>query len=137
VNTDIEEFVMSTGIRLALALGLIALPHVALAAGDSAPLCGDVAGSKAVVASQHGRWIELDADQWQFLRGVYAMNPVTPPGLPYGDRAALARFDGLPNGIVFFIDGDRACTPMTAPPALLSLMKDVATHTIQHEGPGL
>ena len=85
-----------------------------------------------MVGEHHG----LFAEQWQFLRGVYAMNPVTPPGLPYGDHAVLARFDDMGSGIVFFIDGDRACTPMSAPPELLSLMKDVESHTIKHEGVG-
>ena len=127
---------MSAGIRLALFAGLAALSNTALAAGDSAPLCGDVSVPKAVVAAHHGRWIELTPDQWQFLRGVYALDPLTPPGLPIGDRAALARFDGFVSGIVFFIDGERACTPMTAPPELLSLMQDVAAHTIKHEGVG-
>ena len=129
-----------SGVRFALFAGLIAgwvaLSPAALAAGDAAPLCADVAAPKSVVAAHHGRWVELDADQWQFLRGVYAMNPETPPGLPYGDRAALARFDDSGGGIVFFLDGDRACTPMAAPPELLALMKDVAKHTIPHEGVG-
>jgi hypothetical protein len=127
---------MSAGIRFALIAGLAALSNAAFAAGDSAPLCGDVSTPKAVVAAHHGRWIELTSDQWQFLRGVYALDPLTPPGLPIGDRAALARFDGFGSGIVFFIDGERACTPMTAPPELLSLMQDVAAHTIKHEGVG-
>ena len=131
---------MSFGIRLAFVAGFVAgsvaVAHPASAAGESAPLCADIVGQKAVVAEHHGRWIELDSNQWQFLRGIYAMNPETPPGLPYGDRAALARFDGIGSGIVFFIDGERACTPMTAPPELLSLMKDVATHSIKHEGVG-
>ena len=48
----------------------------------------------------------------------------------------LARFDDMGSGIVFFIDGDRACTPMSAPPELLSLMKGVESHTIKHEGIG-
>ena len=114
--------------------GLFAVSHPALGAADSPALCADVAGSKAMVAEHHGRWIELSAEQWQFLRGVYAMNPETPPGLPYGDHAVLARFDDMGSGIVFFIDGDGACTPMRAPLELLSLMKDVESHTIKHEG---
>jgi hypothetical protein len=112
-----QEVVMSTGIRLAFALGLAALSSRAAAADHSPSLCADVSTPKAVVAAHHGRWIELSGDQWQFLRGIYAMNPQTPPGLPYGDRAVLARFDDFGSGIVFFIDGDKACTPMTAPPA--------------------
>ena len=119
---------------LAAAAALTVLPHVAFA--DEAARCVDVSAPKKAVEAQNGKWIELTSDQWQFLRGIYAMNPETPPGLPYGDRAAIARFDGIGSGIVFFIDGDRACTPMTAPPELLSLMKDVATHSIKHEGVG-
>ena len=68
-------------------------------------------------------------------RGLCA-EPRNPPGLPYGDHAVLARFDDMGSGIVFFVDGDRACTPMSAPPELLSLMKDVESHTIKHEGVG-
>ena len=59
--------------------GLSAVSHPALGAADSAALCADVAGPKAMGAEHHGRWIELSAEQWQFLRGVYAMNPETPP----------------------------------------------------------
>ena len=40
------------------------------------------------------------------------------------------------SGIVFFLDGDRACTPMRALPELLSLMKDVESHSIKLEGVG-
>jgi hypothetical protein len=127
---------MLSGIRFVLFAALVVLSRAALAE-DSTPLCADVAGPKAVVAAHHGRWTELSADQWQFMRGIYAMNPLTPDGLPYGDRAALAQFEGIGGGIVFFIDGDKACTPMTAAPELLSLMKDVAAHTITHPQPGL
>ena len=128
---------MSTGIRLAFALGLAALSSRAAAADHSPSLCADVSTPKAVVAAHHGRWIELSGDQWQFLRGVYAMNPLTPPGLPYGDKAALVEIDGRSGGLVFFIDGDKACTPMAVPAELLSMMDDVATAKISHEGSAL
>ncbi len=65
------------------------------------------------------------------------MNPETPLGLPFGDRAALARFDGDPRGIVFFIDDKKACTPMLAPPEILSMVADVAARAIKHQGAGL
>jgi hypothetical protein len=74
---------------------------------------------------------------WQFLRGIYAMNPLTRPGLPYGDKAALAKVDGNSGGLVFFIDGDKACTPMPVPQTLLNVIDDVATTKINHEGSGL
>ena len=128
---------MSLGVRFAFVMGVIAASQSALAAEDSASRCVDVAAPKAVVAAHHGRWIDLDAKQWQFLRGIYAMNPQTPPGLPYGDHAALARFDDEAGGIVFFIDGDKACTPMVAPAELLSMIDDVAANTIKHEAASL
>jgi hypothetical protein len=57
--------------------------------------------------------------------------------LPYGDKAALAQLDSNAVGLVFFIDGDKACTPMRAPPELLTLMDEVATAKINHEGTGM
>jgi hypothetical protein len=120
---------------LAAAAALTVLPHMAFA--DEAAHCVDVSVPKKAVEAQNGKWIELTSDQWQFLRGIYAMNPLTPPGLPFGDKAALAKLDGKDEGLVFFIDGDRACTPMAAPKALLALMDDVATAKITHEGSGL
>jgi len=120
---------------LALAGALTVLPQLVYAA--EAARCVDVSVPKKAVEAQNGKWIELTPDQWQFLRGIYAMNPLTPPGLPYGDKAALAKVDGKKDGLVFFIDGDRACTPMAAPEALLTLMDDVATAKITHEGTGL
>lgn len=128
---------MLHGIRLAVIIGLVAFSEGALASDDASPRCVDVSKPKATVAAHHGHWVELNAAQWEFLRGVYVMNPGTPPGLPYGDHAALARFDGDPRGIVFFIDDNRACTPMLAPAELLSMMADVATHRVKHQAAGL
>ena len=87
--------------------------------------------------ARHGKWIELTPAQWQFLRGVYVLNPETPAGLPYGDKAVLAQLDNGAGGLVFFIDGDKACTPMRAPPELVTLMEEVATAKINHVGTGL
>jgi hypothetical protein len=120
---------------LALAGALMVLPALAQAA--DAAKCVDISVSKKAVEARNGKWIELTPDQWQFLRGIYAMNPLTPPGLPYGDKAALATIDGNNGGLVFFIDGDRACTPMPVPKELLAMMDDVATAKIVHEGDGL
>jgi hypothetical protein len=120
---------------LALAAALAALPQFALAAASSQ--CVDISVPKKAIEAHKGRWIELTPDQWQFLRGIYAMNPLTPPGLPYGDKAALAKVDGDAGGLIFFIDGDKACTPMPVPDTLLSMMDDVATAKINHEGSGL
>ncbi|MBV9910518.1 MAG: hypothetical protein JOY52_23430 [Hyphomicrobiales bacterium] len=121
---------------LALAAALAIAPQLALAA-EASGVCVDVSVPKKAIEAHNGKWIQLTSDQWQFLRGIYAMNPLTPPGLPYGDKAALAKVDGDSGGLVFFIDGDKACTPMPVPDKLLSMMDDVATAKINHEGSGL
>jgi len=121
---------------MALAVGLAVLPQMVHAA-EGAARCVDSSVPKHAAEAHHGKWIELTSDQWQFLRGIYAMNPLTPPGLPYGNKAALVEIDGRSGGMVFFIDGDKACTPMAVPDQLLAMMDDVATAKINHEGTGL
>ena len=127
---------MSSKRALVLAVGLTVLPQVTHAA-EGAARCVDVSVPKHPAEARHGKWIVLTSDQWQFLRGIYAMNPQTPPGLPFGDKAALVEIDGRPGGLVFFIDGDKACTPMAVPNELLAMMDDVATAKISHEGSAL
>jgi hypothetical protein len=119
---------MLVKLSLAVAGVLMVLPPKALAENVTGR-CVDVSVPKNAVTARNGKWIELTPEQWQFLRGVYVLNPETPAGLPYGDNVA--------GGLVFFIDGGKACTPMRAPPALLTLMDDVATAKINHEGAGL
>src|SRR5450631_277351 len=122
---------------LALVGALTVLPQMAFAADNFTSRCVDVSVPKGAIAARNGKWIELTPEQWQFLRGIYAMNPETPAGLPYGDKAVLAQVDGNAGGLVFFIDGDKACTPMPVPHELLAMMHDVATSTINHESGGL
>jgi hypothetical protein len=124
-------------VQLSMLAGLIVAPHVAFAQDGAASYCVDVSIPRHAIEARNGRWIELTSEQWQFLRGIYAMNPETPPGLPYGDKAVLAQVDNTSGGLVFFVDGDKACTPMRAPPQLLALMDEVATGNINHEGAGL
>lgn len=128
---------MASKLCLALIGALVVLPQLALAADGSGSRCVNISVPKQAVEGRNGKWIELTADQWQFLRGIYAMNPLTPPGLPFGDKAALAKVEGDSGALVFFIDGDRACTPMAVPDELLAMMNDVATANIKHEANGL
>jgi len=98
-------------------------------------VCSETASSvKAKVEHRKGTWRELDANQFQFLRGIYAMNPMTPPGLPIGDHAALAMMGE--NGMVFFEDGKLACFPMEAPKKLRDLLDKVGSGKPVHEGDG-
>jgi hypothetical protein len=112
------------------------LPQIAQAA-DNSSRCVDVSVPKNAITAHNGKWIQLTSEQWEFMRGIYAMNPQTPAGLPYGDKAVLAQVDGNNGGMVFFIDGDKACTPMPIPVELIAMMRDVATDTINHESGGL
>jgi hypothetical protein len=122
---------------LAVVGALTILPQITFAADNPTSRCVDVSVPKGAIKARDGKWIELTSEQWQFLRGIYAMNPDTPPGLPYGDRAVLAEVEGNTGGLVFFIDGEKACTPMPIPHELVAMMQDVATATINHEGSGL
>ena len=74
---------------LALAVGLAVLPQMVHAA-EGAAHCVDASAWPAAEA-RHGKWIELTSEQWQFLRGIYAMNPLTPPGLPTATRPRSLR----------------------------------------------
>ena len=123
-------------VRLAFIGALMLLPQATFAADSAASPCVDIAVPKDAIMARHGSWTELTPEQWQFVRGVFVLDPETPPGLPYGDRAVLAQFDGNPGGLVFFIDGEKACTPMLIPAELLAVMHDVATGRINHEGTG-
>jgi hypothetical protein len=85
----------------------------------------DLATVRAAINGQDSKPIEITSDQWRFLRGVYAMNPEAPPGLPCGDKVVLAQDGRDSNGLLFFVDRDKPSAPMHAPPALLSLMERV------------
>ena len=118
-------------------LGALAFACAATAHADEAPSrCIDVTIPKGTVAERGGRWIALTRDQWLFMRGIYVLNPVTPAGLPYGDRAVLATAPGDPGGgTILFLDGDQACTPMPIPRALVEMMGDVAAGILNHDAP--
>ena len=95
-------------VRLSVLAALIFAPRVAFAQDIAVRRCVDVSIPRQATEARNGRWIELTSEQWQFLRGIYATNPETPPGLPYGDKAVLAQVDNSSGGLVFFIDGDKA-----------------------------
>jgi hypothetical protein len=116
---------MSSRRFLAVVGAVAPLPRIAFGA-EFVNRCVDLAAVRAAITGHNGKLIELTPDQWQFLRGIYAMNLETPPGLPCGDEAVLAHVDGEPDGLVFFVDGDKACAPMHAPRGLLSLMDQFA-----------
>jgi hypothetical protein len=131
-KTKQQEVLMLGKASLAIVVGLLALPQISLAADDPGGECVEVSTPKREIIAQHGKWTELTSAQWQFLRGVYVLNPNTPPGLPYGDKAVLVQADGRSGGLVLFIDGEMACTPMAIPQPLLAIVQGVATAAVNH-----
>ena len=123
--------------RFLLLVGAPALPPRMALGAEFANRCVDLATVRAAAAAQNSKLIELTSDQWQFLRGIYAMNPEAPPGLPYGDKAVFTQGGDNSNALLFFIHDDKACTPMHAPRGLLSLMDRFAVGDINHQGAGL
>lgn len=116
-------------LKAALALLAALLASPALAQSH----CAALSIPKGAFAAHDGKWVEVTPEQYHFLQGVYAMDPMTPPGLPFGDKAVLATTGGMPGGLIFFIDGDRACTPMPVPREVVDMMSDVAAGVVSHE----
>ena len=106
-------------------IGVRALPPKMGVGSKFASPSAALGAVRVAINDQDSKPIEITPDQWKFLRGVYAMNPEAPCGLPYGNNAVLAQDGGDSDGLLFFMDGDRLCAPMHAPPALLSLMERV------------
>ena len=75
---------------LALAVGFMVLPQIGDAA-EGAARCVDASAAKRTSDAHHGKWIELTSDQWQFLRGIYAINPLTPRACPMAIRPRSSR----------------------------------------------
>lgn len=114
---------MTPRARLPILVAALALCGPASAA--DAIRCVDAEIPRARIESQHGRWVTVTTDQFNFLRGVYVLNPNTPAGMPPGDRAVLATVEGKGGALAFFIDGRLACTPMALPDALVKMLMEV------------
>ena len=102
------------------------------AMADASGYCMDRAAAKNNIDRRGGSFVTVTPEQWQFLRGIYAMNPATPPGLPFGDSAVIAKIPGDEGALIFFIDAERACTPMPVPQALVEMLDRVGSGDIAH-----
>jgi hypothetical protein len=48
--------------------------------------------------------------------------------------AVLTQVEGEVGGLIFFIDDDKACTPMPVPKELINMLRDIGVGTIAHDG---
>lgn len=96
-------------------------------------LCLKIEVPKGRIEQHNGKWIEVTEDQLNFLRGVYLMNPNTPPGLPFGDKAVIASVPGNDGVIIFFIDKDKACNPMPIPKELIEVLDKIGSKEVTHD----
>jgi hypothetical protein len=94
--------------------------------------CGEVEAIKTDLGDK-GRWTVLTGDQWQFLRGISVLNPNSPNGLPYGDKAALLQVPDHEGAMVVFLDGARACDAMLLPPPVVTMLMRVGAGDVEHE----
>ena len=122
---------MSTFLRTILCASALTMTAVE-AIADKSGYCMDRAAAKNTIDRRGGSFVTVTPEQWQFLRGIYAMNPATPPGLPFGDSAVIARIPGDEGALIFFIDAERACTPMPVPQALVEMLDRIGAGDITH-----
>lgn len=126
-------------IKLSLAVvgALTVLPPNVCASENAMSRCVDVSAPKIAIIARNHKCIELTSTQCQSLHGVYGLNgeaPADPPCCDY--RAVLTQLANHDVGVVSLIGGDKARTPVHAPPELLALINDVATTKINHDGIG-
>lgn len=99
-----EKATILASIGLSFALAAFPAPAATLPCGPS----------ERVHELAQGRgepFVSLSPEQWEFVRGIYLMDPNTPPGLPPGDGAEMSRReDG--SATIVFLDGPLACSPM-------------------------
>jgi hypothetical protein len=92
-TTRRSEAILSSR-RFLLIVGAPALLRQIAVGPEFANRCVDLPTVRASTTGENNKLIELTSDQWQFLRGIYAMNPEAPAGLPDGDKAVLRLGDG-------------------------------------------
>lgn len=113
----------------------LAIAVLLLAPADPAHAsqCEPLAATRdKVLAHPGGKWVMQTEAQWQFLEGVYVLNPSTAAGLPFGDGAAVATIEGHKSAIVFFLDSDLACQPMAIPSEIVDMIAHLGD--VRHEG---
>jgi hypothetical protein len=121
------------GIASALWIG-----HASALPSPAKSNCETIAKAEAdfakFIAPDKAQFTKATPGQFHFLQGVAAINPDTPPGLPPGDTAILAKGDRSDEGVILFVRAGKMCLPMEAPKMLIELMGRILTDRLDAEG---
>jgi hypothetical protein len=118
---------------LGVAMSIIAAPAPASARVEGL-YCAPMAGPHDRITSAGGSWVELNADQLEFARGVWASMPAAHARLPLGHRAFLSRGGAEPADSVYFVDDEDICARMFVSRGLAERIVEVGAGTIMHSG---
>lgn len=120
-------------VLFAATLALAWIPVGAPASAAQHPhMCTPYAEVKAIVEGWHQTIISLTGEQFNFLRGIFTLDPNTAAGLPYGDKAVWIQRDDDGTALVFFLDGDKACDAFDLSRELVQMTMFVASGEINH-----
>ncbi len=112
-----------------------ATPRQATPRGGAESNC--ISDFRAFAAAANASVVTLTKEQWEFMRGVYVINPETPPGLPFGDGAAMMKVEGRREALIVFLDGNATCvTPMVGPGVMVDMIIKSGEGEITHFGDG-
>ena len=107
------------------AFAQIATPPAKIAC---APLAKIEASIVKNMAPDKVEFTKVTPGQYNFLQGLYAGSPETPPGLPPGETAILAMAEKQSNAVILFVRAGRfVCYPMGVAKELIKLMDEVIT----------
>lgn len=103
--------------------GANGLPPIPIEAARA--LCTTLEKANAIAkAKNQSEFIELNTDQWQFLRGMSFASDKTGPGIPPGNKALIS-YAMDRSAIILFRDGPAVCYPMTLIPAAAEILDAV------------
>jgi hypothetical protein len=116
-------------------VAVLAFGGPALAAGsEKAPMpsCTPLARFRANNSSDpKSHLVKLTPGQFHFVEGFYIASPSTPPGLPPGDGALLATYDGERGGVIVWTRGTLACNPIPINEKLIMLISSIKSGKLE------
>lgn len=109
-----------------------------LISASAAERCTDWVQTQANAKKNDIQIIKLNNEVFRFLQGVWAMNPQTPPGFPFGTAAVAIHPTKIKDAgyLIAFVDGNRVCDGMPAPKALWDMISEIMANIPHHEPKG-